>query len=339
MRTYRPIACALFAAVGLLAAGCHTTDTSASDGSGSEIAASVVSGALNNSAGSSVADSRQLPRPEREFWRPLLDALRPVSEAFAAKWSCQGGNLQPKFAGDKGNPYTYTPISCTVTWGNGKTSSVTWSGTFSLNYSKECDALHPWIGNQIAGCGVTRTTAAGGNTRTLTGPAGNSYAVVHDTHGATSGWDSSVTPAPSDSGVVATCGASGCKEGGTLVISGSHLTGNVTSGGKTSKLWDHTVSTSAGGLTIASSGANREVSGTVIVQHNLAKFTTKTTFNQVKYSDPSCCFPTSGSITTAFTGGPHVGKTESLAFNGACGDATLTASDGTTSTLVLQHCL
>jgi hypothetical protein len=119
------------------------------------------------------------------------------------------------------------------------------------------------------------------------------------------------------------------------VINGSHLTGTVDG----VKLWDHTVSTGAGGLTVTGIGSSRLVSGTVNVEHNLAKYTAAVTFNGVGYGEPGCCFPTSGSVSTTFSKGPDVGKTESLSFSEICGDATLTKADGTTESLTLVHCL
>ena len=104
---------------------------------------------------------------------------------------------------------------------------------------------------------MTRTTPAGGDTRTITGPDGNSYAIRHDTSGQGSGWDSSVSPAPGSGGVVVTCGAAGCSQGGNLVVGGSHLTGTVTIDGKSTTIWDHTVSTGAGGIDVMARGRTR----------------------------------------------------------------------------------
>ena len=104
-------------------------------------------------------------------------------------------------------------------------------------------------------------------TRDITGPAGNAYSILHDTNGAGTGWDTSVSPAPSDGGLVATCGASGCLAGREIVLNGSHLTGTVTLGGDTDKIWDHTVS---GSVAVTGAGASRVATSSVIaVQHNL----------------------------------------------------------------------
>jgi hypothetical protein len=306
-----------------------------SDGNDSAVATSVVSGALNISSGSAVGynDTPQLRRSPLER---VLDAINPIATAWAATWTCSGDTLSPRYSGPGNDPYAFTPVSCTVAWGNGKSGSSKWSTTFTLNYGASCDPIHAELERQVAGCSITRTTSSGGNTRTITGPDGNSYAVTHDTNGAGSGWDATVSPAPSNGGVVATCGAGGCANGGTLVINGSHLTGMVSlGGGMPATLWDHTVSTGAGGLTLSGASGSRVVNGAVTVQHNLIKYTATATFNNVGWGEAGCCFPTTGSVTTTFSGG----KSESLSFSSICGEATLTTVNGKTVPITLQHCL
>ncbi|MGB8296435.1 MAG: hypothetical protein WCG85_13490 [Polyangia bacterium] len=324
-------------------AGCGTSTSSnasageAPDGQGSEIATSVVSGALNNTEGSALGWNSPRRRVKQATFERVLEVLSPVGVAWAATWTCTGGTLNPAFAGPASDPYTYTPVSCNVTWKNGKTASSIWDGSFTLSYGSSCDAVHPFIGHQAAGCSLTRTTGADGNKRTLTGPDGNSYAITHNTNGAGTGYDATVSPAPSDDGVVVTCGTSGCDTDGTLVINGSHLTGTVISAaGESAKLWDHTVT---GTVDVAGTGSGRVVTGTVIVEHNLVSRTTSTAFNSVTYGDAFCCFPTAGSVTTTKQNGPHVGKTEMLTFSSVCGEATLTTYNGSTVALTLEHCI
>ena len=304
---------------------------------GSEVAVSVVSGSLNNNSGSGVALNTR--GPKSSTLERALAFLNPIGTASAATWSCSGDTLSPAFTGPGADPYSFTPASCSVTWANGKSDSSTWSGPFTLNYGAECDSTHPFMEKQAAGCELTRTTGAGGDTRTLTGPLGNSYAIDHDTNGAGTGWDPTVTPVPNDSGVEITCAAGGCSSGRSLVINGSHLTGTVTIGGSATKIWDHTIVSGDGGLTVTGAGADRVVSGTVIVEHNLIKAVSTTTFSSVGYAEPLCCFPTTGSVSTTFSKGSSVGKTESIAFSSVCGEATLTEANGTTVSLTFQHCL
>ena len=326
----------LSAGVVVAQAACSSSGGSSSvDGpSTSEVSVSLVSGALNNTNGSAVA-MRSAEPPRSSPLDRVLDALNPIGTASAAEWTCTGGSLSPSFAGP--GSYEFTPRTCSVTWDNGKTASSAWSGPFTLDYGTECDGKHPFVEGQSAGCSLTRTTT--GSTRTLTGPDGNTYAIVHDTNGAGSGWDSAVSPAPGDGGVALTCASGGCVAGKNLIINGSHLTGTVTVAGKEAKIWDHTVSTGDGVLTVTGSGTSRIVNGSVTVQHNILKYTAETTFSNVGYGEAGCCFPTTGSVSTTFLRGDGPGKTESLAFSSACGEATLTKADGTTEPLTLEHCL
>jgi len=317
--------------------GCGVaTDGSNSD---SEVATSVVSGALNNASAGALGWN-DAPRLRKSIFDRVLEQLHPEGTAFAASWMCSGEGLSPVFSGPAGDPYAFTPAACSVSWGAGKSASSKWSGTFTLSYGVSCDSKHAALALQAGGCAVTRTTALGGNTRTITGPEGNAYAITHDTDGAGSGWDSSVSPVPTNDGVVATCAAGGCITGATLAISGSHLTGVLTPmHGAARTIWDHTVSTAPGGLTVAVSGTNRVVTGTVTVQHNLAKYTATASFNGVTYGASACCFPTAGSVSTTFHNGADMGKTESLAFSATCGEATLTTANGHAVPITLQHCL
>jgi hypothetical protein len=318
--------------------GCIARTPVVTPPSDSEVATSVVSGALNNTSGSSVA-SNAFPALPRSTFERVVDAINPIGTAWAADWACHGGSLSPAFAGPGQDPYEFTPVSCSVTWGNGRTASSDWSGAFVLSYGASCDALHPFVENQAGGCTLTRTTAPGGDTRTITGPDGDSYAILHDTHGAGTGWDPSVTPAPTSSGVEVSCGSTGCAESRTVVVAGSHLRGTVTIDGTSTKIWDHTVSTGPQGVTVTGHGSSRVVTGAVTVQHNLLKYTATATFDSVGFAEVGCCFPTSGSVTTTFSDGPNTGKTETLTFSPICGEATLTTPSGSTGALTLQHCL
>jgi hypothetical protein len=300
--------------------------------SSSEVAVSVISGALNNGSGSALASLA--PAPRKGALARALDFVNPVGTAYAADWSCTGQTLAPAFAG--AGTYMFTPPSCTIDWGGGLRATSTWSGAFTLAYGASCDGTSALMDTQPAGCTLTRT-APGGDTRTITGPDGNSYAILHDTNGAGTGYDPSITV--SDGGVVDTCGAAGCDADRTIVVNGSHLTGTVDYRGESFKIWDHTVSTTGGGVTVTGSGASRVASGSVVVQHNILRETATTTFASVGYGEPGCCFPTTGSVTTTFTNGPDAGKTESIAFSADCGEGTLTTASGKTEAITLMHCL
>jgi hypothetical protein len=309
---------------------CGSSTPSGVTPSDSEVAVSVVSGGLNNTSGSAMAFNPPAGRLRKSVVREALEVLDPIGTAWGATWSCTGGTLSPPYAGPTVAPYSYTPRSCSVTWSNNRTASSSWSGAFTLNYGPTCDSTHAFIGDQMASCEVTRTTGAGGNTRTVQGPDGNSYAITHDTNGAGTGWDSSVTPVPTNVGLQLT--------GTSLAINGSHLTGTVTIDDTLLTIWDHTVSTGAGGVAIAGTGTGRVVTGAVTVQHNLAKVTSTVTFNAVGYGKADCCFPTSGNVTSTTASASGAGDTETLSFTGLCGEATLIRR-GVASALTLLHCL
>jgi hypothetical protein len=314
-------------------AGCPSTDRE--EVSASEVAASTVSGALNNTESQAALGLGPLPRERRTTAGRIWDALTPIRPAFAASWTCSGASLDHAYVGATGNPYLYTPVSCSVQWGLNKTASAVWNSTFILNYGAACDPTTPFMDNQPAGCTLTRTTSTDGNTRTLTGPRGNFYSITHNTYGAGTGWDPSVAPAPSNDGVTLACGSSGCAVGRSLTIAGSHLSGTIDG----VRFWDHTVSTAGSGITVAGAGPGRVVTGTVFVQHNLAHVTSTTTFNDVAYTDGACCYPTSGSLTTTFSKGPDQSRTETLTFGAVCGDATLTRANGRVASITLDQCL
>jgi hypothetical protein len=275
-------------------------------GQGSEIAVSVVSGGVNSAQ---------------------------TNVALFSTFVCSSGSFSPSsYAGSR--TYTYAPGSCAVNYDNGKSSSTSWSGVWTYDYGTGCTGTSFMPKTQLDGCVITRTSASNGITRNLTDPNGNSYSVNHNTNGQGTGWDTAI--AVTDGGVTVSCTNAGCTEQ-TLMINGSHLTAkvnNVTS-------WDHTVSTNTGLTMTVGSDGSHTVTGTVTVQHNLAKILSTTTFNNVNYggTGEDCCFPTSGSVTTTYTGGPNNGKSETMTFSSSCGDATLTTTGRNSLAYPLLHCI
>ena len=98
-------------------------------------------------------------------------------------------------------------------------------------------------------------------------------------------------------------------------------------------VFDHTLSTydSSGTnhaltVTIASGRTTTHtVSGNLYLQHNLMKMTATAAFSSVVHTvGGGCCFPTSGSVTTTFSGGVNDGLSETMTFSSAtCTAATL----------------
>ena len=149
----------------------------------------------------------------------------------------------------------------------------------------------------------------------------------------TSGFDQSKT-----GGFTVTCQGDGttntCDGQRQVSMQGAHYSGQS---GRAQ--WDHTVSTDTG-LVIQGHDSSRKVlSGSVRVQHNLAKFTSITTVTTTLTHSAGCCFPTGGSVTTTFVGGKLDGKSETLSYGPGCGASTLTDSKQQQTGLTLHHCL
>jgi hypothetical protein len=72
----------------------------------------------------------------------------------------------------------------------------------------------------------------------------------------------------------------------------------------------------------------------VTLYHNLAKYTATNSFNSVTWSSSTCCYPTSGSVTTTFTGAKS--GTGTMTFTSTCGAATYVDSTGSSNVTLTQ---
>ncbi|MDB4986272.1 MAG: hypothetical protein JWN04_1450 [Myxococcaceae bacterium] len=145
------------------------------------------------------------------------------------------------------------------------------------------------------------------------------------------GYDTTIAPQPS--GGVALARTTLAR---SLDIKGIHYVATKSANAST-KLWDHTVSTSSPlSVTLEADGV-RKVSGTVVVQHNIAKFTAKAELSDVVYDFAKCgCLPISGTITSTLTGSRT--GTETLDITG-CAQGSYADEKGAKSTLKLARCL
>lgn len=87
---------------------------------------------------------------------------------------------------------------------------------------------------------------------------------------------------------------------------------------------------------------NRTVSGTSTTHHNLAKYTATHTFNSVAWGNSTCCYPTSGSISTSYSGTNAPSNSSTLTFSTTCGSAQFTTTTGSTTSspasITLENC-
>lgn len=80
---------------------------------------------------------------------------------------------------------------------------------------------------------------------------------------------------------------------------------------------------------------NRTIqSGSLEVIHNLAQYTATFSFDNVQYNKATCCYPTSGSISVAYSGSVSGNATVTFA---SCGVATI-VNNGVTKNLNLAGC-
>jgi len=193
------------------------------------------------------------------------------------------------------------------------TGSVT--ETFSGTSSSSC------VVPVVSGETVVRTSSG----TTLTVASGATIKV--DTNGGTA-WDGTVIPSTGSS----VTNSSGTR---TIAVGGTH---RQLTGPKGTILFDHFLKTTTP-LTVTGTRAagTRVITGGVMsLYHNRAKYTASTTFQNVAWTDSTCCYPTSGSLSTTFTGS-LTGST-SMTFSSTCGEATHVDTSGVSTTVTLNQC-
>ncbi len=209
----------------------------------------------------------------------------------------------------------------TLTWGGCSVNLATltggWTETWSANANCTAKAL------TATSDSVVRTSSS----QVLTLPSGATITTNTTAHTA---YDGTALPA---TGVTTTLTNSGAGQR-TIVIDGVH---RVLVGPHGRTLFDHSLTSTGLISTGKRSTSNRVVTGNLTLYHNLLKYKAVHTFNSVTWGSSSCCYPTSGSISSVLTGTGRSGNV-SLAFSATCGQATFTDTDSSTSTVTLTQC-
>lgn len=208
--------------------------------------------------------------------------------------------------------------SCTI--GSSITMTGGWTETFATTSGSSETCINATATAALkSGYKVTRKTQSSGVTATFSSGA----TLVTDTNGGDA-WDGTSIPA---TGVEVSRTSATAK---TIQINGTR---KILRGPAGRKIFDvyitGTINTSG-----TRSGQDRVMTGSSKVYHNLAKYNATHTYNNVTWANSSCCYPTSGSISSVFTGG----GTTTLAFSSTCGTATFTSRDGASSSLSLTKC-
>ncbi len=208
--------------------------------------------------------------------------------------------------------------NCTISWSSCTIGTITMTGGWSEAYSSSgCTSTFG------TGCSVTRTTAATtGSVATFS--SGATLTTTSDSHQAYDGTTVSGGQSASNS--------SGTR---TITINGIH---RVLKGPRGRTWFDHSILTTTPiTMTGSRSGGNRTISAGVLkIFHNRVSLTATNTFSSVVWGSSSCCYPTSGTISTTFSGSTT--GTASLAFTSTCGTANFTDTNGSTSSVSLSYC-
>lgn len=269
-------------------------------------AVSSVNGALNDS--------------EQSNSYALHRGFEVIPTAYAA--SCGLSRFSPSIGGNcnataGGKTVTANFANCTA----GRSDEFTFNGQVSLAFDSNA-TCNQWLsGTGLPTTGsVTRTTS----NFTRSNPGGSSVAVSSATHTNYSG--------VSIGGGVTTAFGAGTR---TVTISGLHRI-RTSAAGRT--VFDHSVTTTSPIVVSGTRlGGNRVVSsGTVKVDHNLAKFSSTASLSGLTWN-ASCCHPISGTVTFALVGG----ETGSIAIDyasGTCGEAKITKDGEFLGTLDLPGC-
>jgi hypothetical protein len=323
------------AALQLQACGKDSASSSADeDNSASGAVASAIGGALSGTSGNGTQaffHSGAKPSFTSRLAKATFDF---VPDALAAT-SC------PTFLTASGNGCTASASSLWLTYASCSFGgSASWSGTQALIMSGGSAACGTFPNPGASGT-LTRqfVTASGGYTpgsATVTTARGISVHLDHAT----------ANLGNFDGASIATIANGGY--GVQVAFNGSGARSSITLDQRVyvSAIYDHSVSGQAT-VTESAGASSRTISGSLKVYHNLMRVIGTSTLTNVTHSD-NCCYPTGGTITTAFSAGSNVqpsllgskvvGKSETLTFTG-CGTATLAGADGSSADVTLAHCL
>lgn len=228
--------------------------------------------------------------------------------------TCSLATARSSCAGASSDTITVNWNGCTILAGK-----ITLTGGWTNTYNSAGTCTTAQSAALPSGGSVTRTTDSYVVTFRL-----GAYLTTDTT--AHSAWDGSSIPA---TGVVTT-NSSGTR---TVVINGLH---RVLRGPRGTKWFDHSITSSGMTITGTRAAGTRTVSGSMTLYHNLARYTATSTFNSVQWGSSSCCYPTSGSISTTLTGA--VSGTTTLTYSSTCGTATFVDTSGSLSSLELSYC-
>ena len=297
--------------LGLIVAGLSTMGACSKIGS----AIDELESSVSETAGSSLAGAAQSSEStgsmaaldstySSSLASKMNDSMFPIANASAS-------SVCPGWIGSSCSSGVITMTYNSCSFAN---SAAVWNGSQIITFTSGSCTLAPESGGvtftRTVGSGTTRTSA-GGTVLAIDTTTASGYA----------------TPVSGGTTVVASGGNR------AITINGIHY---VATGKSGKTLFDHTVS--ATGVTVVGPGPSRSITaGTTTVQHNLAKYSAVATITSPLTFQAACCHPVGGSISSTLSGSKT--GTETMTFGPSCGSATLTSTDGTSSTITINHCL
>ncbi len=323
---------------GTIFSGCGGTSTGnpeSEDVSVTGSAINAVGGAMSSSGSSGILASIKRPLPRtllKNNFIEMLAGVRFIPEAFASV-------LCPSYRTAQGAGCTATGSDFWLSYNDCRYSGslASWQGALEIELSSgtaTCGSFPSLLPNGflyrqfVSSAGVTTPSTA-----TVTTPLG---IVVHVD-------DASTNLSNFDGATISTILRGGY--GSAIGFGPTGIRNSLVFGHREyiSSVFDHSVT---GSLTIAPTSLNtRTITGSVTVYHNIMKVIGTVQFSGLAHSD-SCCWPTSGAVTTSFsagslapttTGAAAVGKQEIMTLTG-CGTASLQSYDGTTKNVSFTRC-
>ncbi len=304
----------LLVIVAAFSAGCGkgADATATNDTSAAEVTASTIAGQAT-AADATIGFQERGYVPLWQKWaenvqsKIIPEAWATSCSTFIAGGSACGGGVTSNYTLGGCNPAFAPAASWTGTW------------VYTFNTNAACLSAKT-TGLMTTGASNTFTTTS--SVPGVTRAAGSGVYVNMDT-------DVSGYSVPSNGGTQITCGGSGCPASRNIRILGLHRSLYSSSSAKIS---DHTIKTTSDLVMTGTDGTRQITSGTIVVQHNLARFTATTNVVSALTHTSGCCFPTGGSLQTTYTGSKT--GTETITFQSTCGKATVGSI-----ALTLTHCI
>ncbi len=264
-----------------------------------------------------------------------------VSSMVADGFNLFGSEIRPLAAcsiGTARSSCNTTALTRTVDWAECSitlsTGDATLDGTVTETYSGFGAASCTMTGNNS----TVKRAISSSDPVILTLPSGAK--ITTDNEPGTA-WDGTTFTTPED-GTSVIRYESGTSNGLSCAVGSGRCMRVVHNGlhrklvGPRGTTWFEHILSSDVSFTGTKASGDRAMSGSATVWHEIAEYKAVNTFNTVTWGSSSCCYPTSGSISTVLTG--TVSGNTTLTFTSTCGEATYVDKDGESSTLELTSC-